>query len=151
MCDKLLAEFELESVRLGCVWWQPSRWLYLFKLLMTGEEQLLTQASLNAPGKKDGLNLPATNRNIKTELRSNGRTVPEGLPTIDGSLFDGILTADSEKNIQPTDFVSTAVNQAVGQNQIDIKSHGLWRGCLWQYCDASFQSRLFELAKNQLL
>ncbi len=92
-------------------------------LFVTGEDQLLTQANLNAPDKKDGLNVRKASDAIKTEVRSTGLGIPSSLPTVDEGLFEGVLPNDTEKNAGPEELASAAT-QAVGKNFVEVNSSG---------------------------
>ena len=78
---------------------------------------------MNAPVKKDGLNLGKVASTIKTEVRPLGRGVPSDLSTIDEGLFDGVTLSEGEKNVSPSD-VAGAANQVVGKNFVEVNAAG---------------------------
>ncbi len=93
-------------------------------LVMTGEEQLFTQATLNAPVKKDGLNLGKVADTIKTQVRPLGRGVPANLPSIDENLLAGINLSEAEKTVSPSEIAAPVVAQILGTNFVEVKAVG---------------------------
>jgi hypothetical protein len=99
-------------------------------LVITGEEQLFAQANLNAPVKKDSLNLGKVTGTIKTEVRSlgrgvpsDGRGVPSDLPTIDEGLFESVALTEAEKNVNPAEVQGPAP-QVVSKNFVEVSTAG---------------------------
>ncbi len=92
-------------------------------LFATGEEQLLNQANLSSPGKKDGVNLGKFSNTIKTEVRSASLGIPSNLPTIDEDLLEGVRSKENENNVNPQELAN-ASTQAVGKNFVEVNSLG---------------------------